>query len=130
MMPATPTSTALLTAALEEVAGLDAVPLGAVLDRLIEDGEVLEVPGGDEAVVGVVVTPAGVDTVPEVAGVEAPLVEDPPALLLGSFPTQLVSDPDWTVKGADWAVAPVESRRVRPREVLGSTFTIQVIGEP
>jgi len=96
-MPAAPNSTALETAALEEVAGLDGVVLAA-LDLVTLDGVVLEeagadVPAGVEA--GAVVGPAGVDAGPEVAGAEPPVeVEDPPALELGSFPTQLVSVPD------------------------------------
>lgn len=53
-------------------------------------------------------------------------LEDAPAEELLVLFKQLVSGPLLTVKGADWPVAPVLSRRVRPREVPGAWLTFQV----
>jgi len=89
MKPAAPNSTALPTVAFDVAAGLDEVAAALVL---VVEGVVLLAAGDEIAVLvgmmAVVEGLAGVDAVPEVAGVEAP-----PALELGSLPTQLVSVP-------------------------------------
>jgi len=41
-----------------------------------------------------------------------------------------VVDPGLTVNGADWAVAPVLSRRVKPREVPAGWLTVHVTEVP
>jgi len=118
--PATPMLARVEPAALEVLAAAAEEELGEPPDEL---EEALEVAGavagavaeGDEAdgVVGVVAPPeegpAGAELLPEAL--------DPEAEELEPLPTQLVEDPPLIVKAADWAVAPVLSRRVNPMEV-------------
>jgi len=105
---------AVLREVVDAVAGLAVVPGGVVPAGVVAGVVPGVVPGVVAGVVpGVVVAPAVVGEVapPVVAGAEAPPEEE------GFLPTQLVSGPPLTVKGADWATAPLLSRRVRPREV-------------
>lgn len=86
------------------------------------------------SVVGVVVVEpaAGVLVEEVVAGVE---VVDPPAaeevvLPAADEPLRQEEPPSWTVKGAEEAVAPVLSRRLRPREVPEVMLTVHVSEVP
>lgn len=108
-------------AALEaEVAGEVAAPVGLVLVSVLEvvgvvTGACCEVVGVTGVVLAVVV-PAPV-VVPELGGVEEAV-------------RQAVLELAWTVKAADWARAPVLSRRLRPSEVPAVTLTVHVIEVP
>lgn len=53
-------------------------------------------------------------------------LEEPVVLELPLEPMQ-EEEPPWTVKGAEFWVAPVLSRRVRPREVPAVMLTVHVI---
>ncbi|MBH0014579.1 hypothetical protein I6F66_21260 [Pseudoalteromonas sp. NZS100_1] len=104
-----------------EVVGLVDVPVVVV-------GAEVGVDVGVEVGVGVDV---GVDVgVPDV-GLEVPEevseeVSEAPPELVGSFPTQLESEPELIVNGAELAVVPVLSRRVRPMDVPAAMFTVHV----
>jgi len=87
---------------LEEVGALElagAVAEGDAADGLVEAAALLE---------------EGAAPLEEGPELEGP---DPEEELLDPLPTQLVEDPALIVKAADWAVAPVLSRRVNPMEV-------------
>ena len=96
--------------------------MAAELEVPEEPDEVPEAPDEDEPVAfeaddepdepPVVVAPEE----PEVEEPEAGAVADPPANDAEEL-KQLLSPPDWMVNGAEFCVAPVESRMVRPTEV-------------
>jgi hypothetical protein len=72
-----------------------------------------------------------------VTGVALLVVAPPPVVVpvLGGVEEleavrQAVLELSWTVKAADWARAPVLSRRLRPREVPAVILTVHVIEEP
>jgi len=103
----------------EELADPDPDPAGLVLVEvagLVAAGVVVGVTG---VVLAVVVPPTVVVPVPVPVPVEVPEAVRQAVLVL-----------DWTVNGADWARAPVLSRRLRPREVPAVTLTIHVSEVP
>jgi len=93
----------------------------------VDDGacdEAVEVtePGVEEAVVDPVADEAEDDALTLEPDDDEAVALDVPELPL----RQLESVPLRTVKGADWTVSPLESRRVRPREVPAGWVTVQV----
>lgn len=126
MTPAVPMWARLAEAALEVVVEAPAEVPVEVREAEVVAG--LEVAAGEEAPV------AGAGVVVPATGVEAPVVAPPvagggaavPAEPEAGLPTQLVSEPWLTLKGADWATKPALSRRVRPREVPTGWLTVQV----
>lgn len=98
-----------------EAAAPDGVPAGLAVDVVP--------PLGGAAEVGGVVEPG--------AGAGAVLVATAvPAEVETAWPTQVVSVPLLTVKGADWATKPLLSRSVRPMDVPTATFTFHVRDVP
>lgn len=112
---------ALLSAAVEVVAGAVLVLLGLVAEVVVDVAEVVEVVV--ETTVEVVVVLGRPEVDEEVDPV--PVVElepDVEEVVEDEFKHE-VSLLDWMVKAADWAKAPVLSRRLRPIDVLGGRLT-------
>jgi hypothetical protein len=116
-------------AALEEVAAAAAEEVEEPV-KVPEEAD-LEVAGavaeGDEA--GAVVEAAALLAEEDpAAGLVLPGALDPEAAeeVPDPLPTQLVEDPALIVKAADWAVAPVLSRRVSPMEVPEAISVVHV----
>jgi len=91
------------------------VPVGAVPVGLVTAGVV---PVGGVPAGGV---PAGVVA----GGAGGAVAGGPAAPELCGWPTQAVDVPAWIVKAADWAMAPVLSRRVRPTDVPAGILVFQ-----